>query len=53
MRKVADNLWTKQVAEPTTPAIPPVVLLSGKTNGGGEPTEAQRLKERYPTMNIS
>jgi len=48
IRKVADTLWTKKAAEPIEPSL--LHPFKSETVGGGEKTEQQRLKERYPTM---
>ena len=45
--KVADTLWPKKVTEPASAELKP---FTGRTEGGGEATEEQRLKERYPKM---
>lgn len=50
IRKVADTLWTKKPTEPVTPEVPPVIPYSGKTEGGGQLTEQDKLDRRYPTM---
>ena len=52
IRKVADTMWEKENPAPKTEAEKQeaLKLVSGKTSGGGEPTEEDRLKSRYPSM---
>lgn len=46
IRKVADTLWAKKGG------TPPITIDSGITSGGGELSEKERLKRRYPKMDI-
>ena len=41
----------EEVQEKAEPEVPPVKPYSGKTEGGGQLTEQDKLKRRYPTMN--